>query len=73
MDCKYILIRSIHSGDIGDHVGFGIAAVDSDWGTVSAAYDLSTDENKVADLVKKCNGLKLSPAHFQDVVEDFLS
>lgn len=73
MDCKYILIRSIHSDDIGDRVGFGIAVVNCECVTFSAAHDLSSDENKVADLVKKCNRLNLSPMHLQDVVEDFLS
>lgn len=73
MDCKYVLVRDTYSGDTGTHVGFGIAVVDHERATISAALDLSNDETKVADLVQKCNRLKLSPIHFQDVVEDFLN
>ena len=73
MDCKYVLVRDTHSGDTGTHVGYGIAVVDHERVTISAALDLSRNETEVADLVKKCNRLKLSPIHFQDVVEDFLS
>lgn len=73
MDCKYILVRDTYSGDTGTRVGYGIAAIDHERVTISAALDLSSDETKVADLVKKCNRLKLSPIHLQDVVEDFLN
>ena len=72
MDCKYVLVRDTYSDDTGAHEGYGIAVIDRDKITISAAHDLSRSESEVADLVEKCNRLKLSPAHFQDVVEDFL-
>lgn len=73
MDCKYVLIRDTYSDDAGIHVGYGIAAVDHKLVRCSAATDLSTDESKVAELVRKCNELELSLEHFKDVVEDFLN
>ncbi len=73
MDCKYILIRAVYTDDYGTHTGFGIAATDNESVTISAALDLSCNESEVAELVKRCNELKLSPVHFQDVIEDFLS
>lgn len=73
MDCKYILIRDTYSDDNGNHIGYGIVAVDSESKIVSAARDLSCNKDEVARLVEMCNGLELSPVHFQDVVEDFLN
>ena len=73
MDCKYVLICETYSDDTEPHVGYGIAVVDRERVTILAALDLSPDKTKVADLVRKCNRLKISPIHFQDVVEDFLS
>ena len=73
MDCKYVLVSDTYSDDTGTHAGYGIAVVDRKRVTISAALDLSPNESEVADLVSKCNRLKLSPVHFQDVVEDFLS
>ena len=73
MDCKYILIRDTYSGDTERHIGYGIAVVDNESAIVSAATDLSCNENEVAELVNKCNELELSLVHFQDVVEDFLT
>lgn len=73
MDCKYVLVSDTYSDDTGTHVGYGIAVVDRKRVTISAALDLSPNESEVADLVLKCNRLKISPIHFRDVIEDFLS
>ena len=73
MDCVYVLVCGTYSDDVGVRVVYGIAVVDSNRVTISAALDLSPDKSKVADLVRKCNRLKLSPIHFQDVIEDFLN
>ena len=35
--------------------------------------DISTDVERVRELVDKCNRNKLSPTHIFDVVEDFLN
>ena len=73
MDCKYVLVRDTYSDDTGTHEGYGIALVDRGNVTISAAHDLSCSESEVADLVRKCNRMKISPIHFQDVVDDFLT
>ncbi len=73
MDCKYVLVCETCSSDTGTRVGYGIAVVDRQHVTISAALDLSPDKTAVTNLVKKCNRLKISPIHFQDVVEDFLN
>lgn len=38
----------------------------------SKISDISTDKSKVEKLVSLCNKLNLSPAHINDVIEDFL-
>ena len=73
MDCKYILIRDTYTDGTQRRIGYGIAALDRESVTISAAHDLSSNETEVAELVKMCNRLKLSPMHLQDVVEDFLT
>lgn len=73
MDCKYILIRDTYSDGTQRRIGYGIAALDRESVTISAAHDLSPNETEVAELVKMCNRLKLSPIHLQDVIEDFLT
>ncbi len=40
---------------------------------VASARDLTSDKSKINSLVDKCNRLELSPIHFYDVVEDFLT
>ena len=35
--------------------------------------DISLNENDVNELINKCNRLKLSEIHIDDVIEDFLS
>ena len=73
MDCSYKLIRGTYPDENGTHTGYGIAAINSNSVTISAAYDLSCDESEVTELVRRCNELKLSLVHFQDVVDDFLN
>ncbi len=34
--------------------------------------DVTSDKEKLADLLEKCNALELSPEHLKDVVEDFI-
>lgn len=34
--------------------------------------DISTDKNKIEELVTLCNSLSLSPIHINDIIEDFL-
>lgn len=73
MDCKYVLVCETYSDGTEPHIGYGIAVVDRKRVTISAALDLSPDKIRVADLARKCNRLKISPTHFQDVVDDFLN
>ena len=56
---------------------YGIAAripndVDNACITIVEIPDISTDAAQVEALIERCNRLALSPAHLNEVVEDFL-
>ena len=59
-------------------VSYGIAcyiAVEHD-GTANiylSVHDVCADKQKLTAFVEKCNQLKLSLIHFEDVLDDFLS
>ena len=60
-----------------NHASYGISAyadADSDHTTTIIAWirDITSDKQKLAELVRQCNRLELSPIHLNDVVEDFL-
>ncbi len=40
---------------------------------VASIRDLTTNQSSAEELVDYCNRLKLSPKHFNDVIEDFLN
>lgn len=38
---------------------------------VASVHDITSDEKKVSELVRRCNHLQLSAVHLKDVIEDF--
>ena len=64
---------------LGDacRTSYGIVAYDNTEGDifniVAVARDLSNDKFKVEELIKRCNQQSLSLAHFDDIIEDFMS
>ncbi len=56
---------------------YGIAAYTFAESTSSSAIvavvnNITSDRQRLSNLVQQCNLLKLSPIHLKDVVEDFL-
>lgn len=39
---------------------------------IDSVHDITSDKERLSELVKKCNRLELSTIHLHDVVEDFL-
>ena len=74
----YGMVEETYTAGENIRVSYGIVAY-SDFerdGTatiVASAKDLSNDKQRVKDLVKICNLLKLSLLHFDEVVSDFLA
>ena len=73
MDYQYTVVRETH--DDG-RKSYGIAVVvryeDDTISTMRTLSDICADEQRVRQLVRLCNELKLDPLHFNEVAEDFL-
>ena len=72
---SYILVQHTYFFCDGHYVSYGIALIDpeSPREITEVVSDLSCDRAAVTKLVERCNALQLSPVHFRDVMEDFLS
>ena len=73
----YGVREEIYRIDGGVRRGYGIVAYarsgeDTVSTVVAAVSDVTSDEEKLLDLVRLCNDLALDPRHLHDVVEDFL-
>ena len=78
MNVKYSIIKEIYSFDSEFHTSYGIAAyADTKDGGVpiilAAIHDITTDEKALIELVSRCNHLRLSTIHLNDIVEDFFA
>lgn len=74
----YGLIEEKYNCGGQSRVSYGIAAysdaeVDGSATVVQSVHDVTTDKECLLRLIKDCNGLRLSPVHLCDVVEDFLA
>ena len=73
-EIKYSIVEETYHCDDKSRRSFGIVAYDVDDTTVLAAeHDVSADIVEICALAKKCNELKLSTEHLEDVVNDFLA
>jgi len=64
--------------DKSSRTAYGIAAYaesDSDGSAtiITSVHDICSDKGMIGALVQKCNYLKLSTIHLQEIIEDFLS
>ena len=78
MTITYGITEEHYSLGEDSRTSYGIAAyadADTD-GTamiVASVHDITSDKQKLTELVLKCNRMELSVIHLYDVVEDFLS
>lgn len=73
----YGLTEEIYYLENTSRTSYGIAAYadaekDGTVTIVTAVYDITDDKQALSELVSRCNRLKLSTVHLNDVVEDFL-
>ena len=71
-DFIYIPVKeSLFSQELGSYCSFGMEVIEN--GVLhSKISDVSTDENFVAALARKCTAGELDPVHLPDVIEDSL-
>lgn len=77
-DITYGTIAETYS--IGDttHVSYGVAVyayVDSDGAAtvIASVHNVSTQKERIDELVFLCNRYHLAPEHLSDVIDDFLA
>ena len=77
MNVVYEIVEEIYSFENKSRVSYGIVALanvdDNNTSTVIASvHDITSEKNKLQNLVGLCNKLELSPIHLNSVVQDFL-
>ena len=78
-DVTYAILAQQTLVENGKHITYGIAAyANRDCSALNptaivSVADITADRHAIADLVKRCNRLRLSTIHLFDVVEDFLA
>ena len=77
-EVTYGVTEEIYSlgGEHRTYYGIASYAVSEQDGTASivlSVHDICADKQKLTELVEKCNRLKLSLVHLEDVLDDFLA
>ena len=67
----YIINETALTVNEKTEISYGISCFE-DGHEIERIKDLSTNHNKVKQLVDTCNKLQLDPVHLNDVAEDFI-
>lgn len=70
MSNPYSIVQNIHIIENESHIGYGIEYSGEDG--LILLEDIACHNEELAELIRLCNTLSLSPIHLSDVVEDFL-
>ena len=78
LNVTYTIIEEKYTFGNKCRITYGISACvngsEADSFTVVASvHDITSNKEKIINLIDDCNRLKLSTIHLEDVVEDFLS
>ena len=78
MSIRFGLIQELYVLDGTNRVSYGIAAfadakTNGSATIVDAVRDITSNREKLAALIRRCNRLRLSDIHLHDVIEDFLA
>ena len=78
MNITYGMTEEIYTLNGKSRKSYGIAIYsnaeeDGSATILTAVRDITSERERLEDLVQKCNLLELSPIHLDDVIEDFLT
>lgn len=78
MNITYGITEEIYTLNGKSRKSYGIAVYadseeDGSTTILTSVRDITSERERLADLVHKCNLLELSPIHLDDVIEDFLT
>lgn len=73
----YGVVEEHHNLNGHKRISYGIAVyadadIDGTVTVIATVNDITSDKQKLEELVQKCNCLELSLIHLNDVIEDFL-
>lgn len=76
LNVTYAIIEEKHRIGSNTRISYGIAAYsnensDSTATIIACIHDITTDKQKLLDLINTCNRLQLSTVHLNDIIEDF--
>jgi len=74
----YTLVEETYNFGGESRVSYGIAAcsnadIDGTATIILSVHDVTSDKERLSQLVRDCNDLQLSSIHLYDVIEDFLA
>ena len=72
---KYTINEKTISINDMSRISYGMDIYDDTYGRMILLlkiYDISTEKNKVEDLISSCNRLNASPTHIFEIIEDIL-
>lgn len=72
MKVTYGIVEETYNYKEEVRVSYGIAAFADATTIIASCQDITSDKQKLQDLINLCNELDLSPIHLNDVVQDFL-
>lgn len=77
-EITYGIVKEIYKCEKNTRVSYGIAAysnmeTDGSATVLAVINDISSSEQSIVALIEKCNRLKLSLCHLNEIVEDFLA
>ena len=77
-DITYGIVKETYSLGTAERISYGIAVYSNTEhiGTacvIASLHDVSSEKEKIADLVSLCNRHHLAPEHLTDVISDFLN
>lgn len=75
---RYDIIEETHPHGREARISYGIAAysdaeTDGTAAVLAVVRDICSSRQRIADLVRLCNGGQLSVIHLPEIVEDFLA
>ena len=78
LNVTYVIIEEKYTFGNESRISYGISACanenEANTATVVASiHDITSNKEKLINLIDDCNRLKLSTVHLRDVVDDFLS
>lgn len=78
MTATYGITEEIYTLGSDRRISYGIAAyadaeLDGTAAIIASVHDITSDKEKLSDLIQACNRLGLSTIHLHDVIEDFFA